>query len=385
MLDFKQRFNIDLRLLKNVDIFIIVNVILLLIISLVVLASASASATNEPFYYVNRQLLWILLGFMAMVIMITINYKNLRRVSTFLYIANIALLLSVLLVGDASGAKRWIDIGFISFQPAELSKIIMIICFADFIVNRQGDLDKLRNILLSFLFFAPPLILIILQPDLGTSLVFIAIMFGMLLAGGANLALLFGLGFAGIGALAAAVWANLRFGLPLPLEDYQIMRLLAFLDPYADGLGGSGAGYHIIQSQVAIGSGGILGKGLFQGSQVQLHFLPEHHTDFIFSIIGEEFGFIGAFIVLLLFFTLIYRTIKIASEAQDLFGVLLVIGFSSMIAFHVLVNVGMTIGIMPVTGLPLPFVSYGGTSVLSSMIGLGLVLSVYMRRKMITF
>lgn len=381
----KQRLNIDLRLLKNLDIFIVVNVILLLLISLVVLASASASATNEPFYYVNRQLLWILLGFAAMIIMITINYKHLSRASIFLYIANIGLLLFVLLVGDGSGAKRWIDIGFISFQPAELSKIIMIVCFADFLVKWQGNLNKLRNILLCILFFVPPLVLIILQPDLGTSLVFIAIMFGMLLAGGANLALLFGLGFTGIGATAAAIWAHLRFGLPLPLADYQIMRLLAFLDPYADGLGGSGAGYHIIQSQVAIGSGGVLGKGLFQGSQVQLHFLPEHHTDFIFSIIGEEFGFIGAVVVLLLFFTLIYRTIKIASEAQDMFGVLLVIGFSSMIAFHVLVNVGMAIGVMPVTGLPLPFVSYGGTSVLSSMIGLGLVLNVHMRRKTITF
>jgi len=169
------------------------------------------------------------------------------------------------------------------------------------------------------------------------------------------------------------------------LEDYQIMRLVVFLNPYADGQGGRGAGYHIIQSLVAIGAGGLWGQGYRNGSQVQLHFLPEHHTDFIFSVVGEEFGFVGAVLLLSLYFLLLYRGLIIAAETDHLFGRLLVIGIISIFAFHLLVNVGMTIGIMPITGIPLPLFSYGGSSMITSLIGLGLIISVNLRQRRLLF
>ncbi len=202
---------------------------------------------------------------------------------------------------------------------------------------------------------------------------------------GANVKLLAGLVTTGLAGGIGLIYANLTWGTWLPLKDYQLMRLVVFLNPYEDGMGGRGAGYQLIQSQVAVGSGGLTGKGLFQGSQVQLNFLPEHHTDFIFSVVGEELGFVGAVIILALYFLLVYRSIDIMAHAKDMFGVLLVAGVTSMLIFHVLVNVGMTIGIMPITGLPLSLFSYGGSSMLANLIALGIVLNVNIRRKKILF
>ena len=185
--------------------------------------------------------------------------------------------------------------------------------------------------------------------------------------------------------IVALLVGHFKFGVPLPLEEYQLMRLVVFLNPYNDGFNGRGYGYHIIQSQVAIGSGGLLGKGLFHGSQVQLNFLPEHHTDFIFSVVGEELGFIGAVALLVMYFGLVYRALNIAKAAKDLYGTLLVSGVVSMIMFHVLENIGMSMGLMPITGIPLPLFSYGGSSMLATLMGLGLVLNVNIRRQKIRF
>ncbi len=377
---------LNIKLLKNIDFIFIINVLAILFISILILPSASASVTVDPYYFVKKQTISILMGLLALIAVVSISYKYIQRFSRYLYVFNILLLISVLFIGDViNGARSWINLGFFNLQPSEISKIIMIVCFADFLSKRQGKLNNFKEFIPCFVFFAIPLVLIMLQPDLGTTLVFLAIMLGMMLVGGANLKLLFGLVGSGVLTIFMSIWAHFNLGLALPLKEYQLLRLVAFINPYADGQGGRGAGYHIIQSQVAIGSGGLTGKGLFKGSQVQLNFLPEHHTDFIFSVIGEELGFIGGVILLLLFFFLIYRVIKIALNARDMFGVLVVVGISSMIVFHVLVNVGMTIGMMPIMGIPLPFVSYGGSSMLSNMIALGLILNINMRRKKIVF
>jgi rod shape determining protein RodA len=218
-----------------------------------------------------------------------------------------------------------------------------------------------------------PFLLVLKQPDLGTSLVFLAIVFGMMFVAGISLR-----------HLGAIVGAGLVF-MPIFwhfLKDYQKKRLTVFLDPNVDPLG---SGYHIIQSKIAIGSGMLFGKGLFNGTQSQLNFLPENHTDFIFAVIGEELGFVGATIILLLYLVLLYRGIKIAGAARDNFGTLLATGITSMIAFHLLVNVGMTAGIMPVTGIPLPLMSYGVSALTTNLVSIGILLNIYMRRQKILF
>jgi rod shape determining protein RodA len=226
------------------------------------------------------------------------------------------------------------------------------------------------------------------QPDLGTSLVFLAIMFGMLFAAGARPSLLIGLIVGGLALASIWIWAHFwfeahsSFNLWIPLKDYQLKRLIIFLNPWQDW---HGDGYHIIQSQIAIGQGGLLGRGLFQGSQTHGDFLPIQETDFIFSVVGEELGFAGAMVLLFLFFVLIYRSIYIAINAKDNFGFLLSAGVVSMLTFHVLVNIGMTTGIMPVTGIHLPMFSYGGSNMLTNLAALGLLLNINMRRQKIVF
>jgi rod shape determining protein RodA len=330
--------------------------------------------------------MWILVGVLGCIIVAAIDYTRLRRFSWHIYGLSLLLLLGVLAYGSViHGTQGWFQFGSFQFQPAEFVKVTMIICFADFLVQRQGKLSNLRELLPAFLYMGLPVLLIIAQPDLGTSLVFIAIMLGMLYVGGANAKLLGGITFGGISAVIAWIWAHFRFGVYIPLADYQLRRFIVFINPYNDGMGGRGDGYQIIQSKVAIGSGGLFGKGLGEGSQIQLNFLPEHHTDFIFSVVGEELGFIGGALLLILYFILLFRMNNIALKAKDNYGTLLVAGVASMLAFHILVNVGMTMGIMPITGIPLPFVSYGGSSMLSSMLALGLVISVNLRRQQIPF
>jgi rod shape determining protein RodA len=249
----------------------------------------------------------------------------------------------------------------------------MIISLAHLLEKRQGRLDNFKDLIPIFIFVGVPFLLVLKQPDLGTSLVFLAILFGMLFIAGIR-----------VKHLAAIVAGGIAF-MPIFwhfLKDYQKMRLTVFLDPNVDPLG---SGYHIIQSKIAIGSGMLFGKGLFAGTQSQLNFLPENHTDFIFAVIGEELGFVGSVVVLTLYFILIYRGIKIAGEARDNFGMLLATGITSMLAFHVLVNVGMTAGIMPVTGIPLPLMSYGVSSLSTNLVSIGILLNIYMRRQKILF
>ena len=246
-------------------------------------------------------------------------------------------------------------------------------------------LNTLGEILPCLVYMGVPFMLILMQPDLGTALVYIAITIVMLFVAGANPRVLGGLLAFGAGAMVLMLFLHFQLGMWLPLEDYQLQRLTVFLDPYQDGQGGRGAGWNTIQSLIAIGSGGLTGQGLFNGTQVQLNFLPEHHTDFIYALIGEEMGFIGAAAVVLLYGILLLRAIHVSFHAKDLYGTLIVAGVAAMWLFHVFENIGMSIGIMPITGIPLPFISYGGSSMLANFLAVGLVLSVNVRGRKIVF
>lgn len=383
------------RTFKNLDFFFVFILLLLLGASLVILSTASVNLVeSQPYYYVKNQLMWIVIGLGIAIAIASVDYQKFRKFSWWIYGFNIALLLAVFVFGSsAKGAQRWIPVtaGF-KIQPSEFAKIFIILTFADFLAKRQGKLNRFRDFIPPFLYVAVPMALIFKQPDLGTTLVFAAIFVGMMFIAGANPWKFGGLLAGGLLIVAFVLWLHfstdlpgfLKFaeGLPLPFQDYQLKRLTIFLDPMSDT---SGDGYHIIQSIWAIGSGGLWGKGYRGGTQAQLNFLPEHHTDFIFSVVGEEFGFIGTITLLFLFAMFLLRAINIASKSQDSYGMLVGTGIVSMFIFHILVNVGMTSGIMPVTGIPLPFISYGGSAMLTNMIAVGLLLSINIRRQRLMF
>lgn len=364
------------RLLRNLDFILIGVTALIILISLVIIGSATHinGPSEDRYWYVERQGLFALANIAVIFIMLNFDYKSLEKFSGFLYAFNLMMLLAVMFVGQSAlGAQRWIQIGPISLQPSEFSKLIMIIALAQILDKRTGKLNSFRDIIPVFIYVGIPFILVLKQPDLGTSLVFLAILFGMIFVAGISMRHLMVI----IGAGAAFMPIFWHF-----LKDYQKKRLTVFIDPNVDPLG---SGYHIIQSKIAIGSGMLFGKGLFNGTQSQLNFLPENHTDFIFAVIGEELGFVGATLILLLYLIMLYRGVKIAGAARDNFGMLVATGITSMLAFHLLVNVGMTAGIMPVTGIPLPLMSYGVSSLTTNLVSIGILLNIYMRRQKILF
>ena len=348
----------------------------LILVSLVFIGSATHINTpsEDRYWYVQRQGIFSLINMLVIFALLHFDYKSLGKFANVLYLFNLVMLLAVMFVGQSAlGAQRWIQIGPLTLQPSELSKLIMIISLANILDKKYGQLDSWRDVVPIFVYVGIPFLLVLKQPDLGTSLVFLAILFGMIFVAGIPTRMFLTIIGAGL-AFLPIFWHFLK--------DYQKMRLTVFLDPNVDPLG---SGYHIIQSKIAIGSGMLMGKGLFSGTQSQLNFLPENHTDFIFAVIGEEAGFIGSLLVLLLYFIFLYRGLKIAGAARDNFGTLLAAGITSMMAFHVLVNVGMTAGIMPVTGIPLPLMSYGVSAQTTNMISLGILLNIYMRRQKILF
>ena len=386
---------VDKRTLRNLDFLFILFTLLLLVASLFILSTASINVDKaDPLHYVKGQALWIISGILIAIIMAGIDYQKWRQFRWWIYGLNLALLFAVILFGhSAKGATRWIPItSSFSIQPSEFAKIFIIITFADFLAHRKGKLDNFRDFVVPFLFVLVPMLLIFKQPDLGTTLVFAAIFIGMMFVAGANPWKFGGLLVGGVCIIGLALWLHFATnlpgwlhwaqGLPLPMQDYQLKRLTIFVNPAADK---SGDGFHILQSLWAIGSGQLWGKGYRMGTQGQLNFLPEHHTDFIFSVVGEEFGFVGTVTLLFLFLIFILRSISIALKARDTFGMLIATGVISMFTFHILVNVGMTSGIMPVTGIPLPLISYGGSAMWSNMASVGLLLSVNLRRQRLMF
>ncbi|MHB8075403.1 rod shape-determining protein RodA [Desulfosporosinus fructosivorans] len=385
----------DKQNLSNLDLSFVGAVLLLLVTSLFVLSTASYNLVDgQPYYYVELQTMWILSGIFIAIMVTRIDYQELQKFSWYIYGFNILLLLAVFVFGsEAKGATRWIPItSSFAIQPSEFAKIFMILSFSDFLAKRQGELNRFRDFIAPFLYVLVPMLLIFKQPDLGTSLVFMAIFIGMMFIAGANIRKFGGLLLAGATTVGIALWLHfstnlpswLKFaeGLPLPMKEYQLKRLTVFMNPASDS---SGDGYNILQSMWALGSGGFWGKGYRQGTQGQLSFLPEHHTDFIFAVFSEEFGFIGVITLLFFFFIFLLRGINIAMHARDLYGVLIASGIITMISFHILVNAGMNSGIMPVTGIPLPFISYGGSAMWANMISIGLLLNINLRSRRLLF
>jgi rod shape determining protein RodA len=317
-----------------------------------------------------RGLMWTGIALIAFVIATAFDYKWLKTFAWPLYGLQLGLLALTLAIGHGvGGASRWISIGPFDFQFSELAKILMIVVLANYLGARQGRLRSLASILGACVLVGPPWILVMLQPDLGTSLVLLAILGGMLFMSGASLRWL--------GAMAALVLASLPIIWNYLLRDYQKARINAFLNPATDP---QGAGYQLYQSQIAVGSGGWTGTGLTNGSQNQLNFLPVQESDFVAAIYLEELGFIGAIILLILFSALVWRLLVAGWRSKDPFGMMFASGLASMILFQLFVNLGMVIGLMPITGIPLPFISHGGASLISLAVGLGIVQSINIRQ-----
>jgi rod shape determining protein RodA len=319
----------------------------------------------------TRGLIWMAIAIIVFAVTASFDYRWLKTFAWPLYLANVGLLVVSLVVGNGvGGVARWVSVFGLQFQFSELAKILMIVVLANWIASRHGSrLRSVWTIVGAGVLMAPPLVLVLAQPDLGTSLVFGAILLGTLFISGASLGWLF--------VMVGAAVASLPFIWSYVLLDYQKGRLVSFLDPNADPLG---SGYHLLQSQIAVGSGGLLGKGLTNGTQSQLDFLPVQSTDFVFAILSEELGFIGALLVFALFVALLWRILLVAWRAEDPFTLAFAGGVASMVLFQMLINVGMVIGIMPITGIPLPFITHGGASLISIALGLGILQSINLRQ-----
>ena len=318
----------------------------------------------------TRGLMWAGIAVVVFIVATAFDYRWLKTLAWPIYVLQLGLLLLTLAIGDGVGnSARWIELGPFSFQFSELAKILMIIVLANYLSARQGRLDSISAILGACLLVGPPLALVMLQPDLGTSLVFAAILAGMLWMSGASLKWLAALA-AGVIALVPIAWTYI-------LHDYQKQRLLSFLDTDPDI---KGSGYQLYQAQIAVGSGGWVGKGLTNGTQAQGDFLPVQTTDFVFAILAEELGFIGGIVVFTLFFLLLWRVLAAGWRSRDPFGTMFAAGMASMILFQLIVNVGMVMGVMPITGIPLPFVTHGGASLVSMALGLGILQSINVRQ-----
>lgn len=349
---------------------------------MIIIYSATHSDPNLPgsYYYVKIQGVAAAVGAAAMTVVAFLDFRGFRAYRMHIYIGLIAMIIVVFLVGsEAQGSQRWINLGLFNLQPSELAKIGMILVLSSFLAGRpRGDLEA-QTTLTTIGYVSLPALLVFIQPDFGTTLVLMAVTLALLFVYGTRW-----LHFAVIGSVIATVLFMVLKVFPgmgvQILKPYQIDRLLVFLHPDFDP---GGSGYHLLQSKIAIGSGMMTGKGLYQGTQTQLNFLPEHHTDFVFSVLGEELGFMGGAILLALYVIVIWRGLRVAIFSESLFGSLVAGGIVSMLLFQIFVNIGMTIGIMPITGIPLPFISYGGSSMVSNLVAIGFLESIHVRSKLI--
>ncbi len=345
-------------------------VVLLCIISVGEIYTATLNTKFVGFH--TKQIFWIFGGLVGMFLLSKVNYHRLLEIVPWLYGFSILSLVAVRLVGTkVLGARRWIRIGPMHFQPSEWVKLVLILAVARYFANLGGRRLSIGDILKAFLLVGVPMVLVIIQPDLGTTLTYAPILVAGLLLGGISIRQSTVLILTGL-VLIFGVWHSGKV-----LKPYQKDRLTSFLNPDEDP---RGKGYHVRQSLIAVGSGGIWGKGIAKGTQTQGDFLPIPHADFIFAAFSEEHGFVGAVLVLLLYFLILMRLIQNAQTAADLPGSLIVMGVVAVVTFQILVNVGMVIGFMPVTGIPLPLMSYGGSSVLFTFLALGVVMNVRMRR-----
>lgn len=373
---------LDTKSIKEFDWVMFVCVLLLVGIGVTFIWSAKyAGDADEGFLSVRHarnQLQYAALGLVCFLLILKVHYLTFCRYAYALYALGITLLIFVLIIGgEAKGAARWISIGGQRFQPSEFMKVALVLCLARYLRFRESH-RTFVGLLPPLLLTLAPIGLILLQPDLGTSLVLAPLPFVLLYVSGARLAHLLPIMGLGLAAVPGLLVLH-HLGYKLFLKEYQWARILSFLDPQSDA---SGSGYQIIQSLIAIGSGGLLGKGLGEGTQNRLNFLPERHTDFIFSVIGEEWGFLGSMAVLILYALVFLGGLGIAARTREVFGRLVAVGIMAVLGVQVLINVGMTIRLCPVTGLTLPFISYGGSSLLTSFIMVALVINIGMHRPM---
>ncbi|MEE9288298.1 MAG: rod shape-determining protein RodA [Bacteroidota bacterium] len=386
--------------------------LVLLALGLISIYSATYDAgASENFY---KQVVFMGIGLFAMAGMMLIPFRTLQLLSYVLYFASLLLLAGVLIGGKTvSGSTSWFTLGPISVQPSEFMKLTTILAIASFLSRSDVDLDRFKYLAGTLAFTLVPVFLILLQPDIGTALVYLLMVVPIVYWSGASgfmviaiispplaaIAALFGLTpfLITIALIFTALWVSKQnrfiaaiafsvtvlIGVSLQyfhrtLPAYQQRRIEAFLDPHADPLG---AGYNVIQSTVAIGSGGLWGKGHLQGTQTQLNFIPEQWTDFIFCVPGEEFGFVGALVVLMFLNLLLFRGVRIASTVKNRYASIAAIGITTVLGIHTVINIGMSVGLLPVIGIPLPFLSYGGSALISSMMMVGILMNFYANRK----
>ena len=360
---------------RHIDLALLLSSVAIAGMGVLMVFSATESKLREqgfdPHMYLKRQSVWVVLGLVVMAAMVIVDYRVLRDIAPVIFLGTFGLLVLVLspLGSSTRGAQAWFQFGSFQLEPSEWAKLALIICVSAYCATHRGDLDG-RRLLTVLGLAAVPMALIYLQPDLGTDLVFGAILIGVLVVAGArprHIAVIGGIALVGMVAVV-------QLGV---LKQYQVDRLTAFANPTNDP---QHSAYNLAQAKAAIGSGGMFGKGLFKGTQTNLSFVPEQQTDFIFTVVGEELGFVGAFTLLALFAVVVWRTWRTATLARDLFGTLLCVGVLAMFVFQIFETVGMTMGIMPITGIPLPFMSYGGSALLADAAAIALVANVYARR-----
>jgi len=365
--------------LAHMDPLLSVAAIGLIIFSVVTLAAATeGDVPGEPLYYVIRQSIYAVIGIALMLALTRIDYSRFRELRVGLYTAMIAGIILVLMLGSATrGSRRWIELPFFTFQPSEIGKVLLIAALAGFVIDRARRIPERQRTARLLLLGLAPAALVFLQPDIGTGVVFVVITLVVLFIAGVRWT-----HFAALGAVAAAAVTIVlviapAVGAPV-LKDYQQERVTSFLNPSEDPRDSS---YQINQALTAVGSGGKTGRG-DDATQTQSGFLPEYHTDFIFAVVGERFGFVGAALLLSLYALLIWRGLRILTLSKNLYGSMIAGGIVAMVMFQLFVNVGMTLGVMPITGIPLPLMSYGGSSVLTTFLAIGLLQSIYVQAQL---
>ncbi|MBT1070461.1 rod shape-determining protein RodA [Pelotalea chapellei] len=364
---------IDRRLLTNIDWMLACLVLAICLLGILNIYSATTSykIIGSPFYI--KQIYWMTFGIGIALVLCTIDYHLLEDFSFWMYGFILVLLVAVLIFGRRSmGATRWLNLGLFNVQPSELMKLVIIITFARFFNNyHSAGGMSVKDVLPPLGILAVPVILIMKQPDLGTAtlvaLIAISMMFYV------------GLRWSTVVSFVLVTIPMFWVGWTYFLHPYQKNRVLDFINPERSRLG---SGYHIIQSKIAVGSGGLAGKGFIKGTQTQLRFLPEQHTDFAFSVFAEEWGFVGCLVLIVIYLSLVLWGLNIARRCNDRFGSLLAMGVTAMLFWHIVINMGMVIGMFPVVGVPMPFFSYGGTSMITSMVGIGILQNISMRRFM---
>ncbi|MEY7999037.1 rod shape-determining protein RodA [Clostridium sp. Mt-5] len=371
-----EKFTISRKLLKEFDFPIIVTVIIICLFGS--LNIYSASHMSYGFYYLKAQLIWIAVGLVLVYLILLIDYSVIKDYAPIVYWFGVFLLVLNCIPAfkyTVNGASSWIKIGGISMQPSEFAKVGIILMLAKQLDDMEGHINNVKNIVKLTVYALIPMALIVKQPDMGMTMVCFFAVLGIYFIAGLNFKVILG-GFLGITALGTIAWKS-SF-----IEYYQKMRIVSLFNP--DQYEASYS-LQVTQSKIGIGSGGILGKGFLKGTQISGGYIPESHTDFIFAVVGEEWGLIGCSALVIFYIVIVYRSIKIAKEAKDIFGTMVCVGIISTMLFSIFQNIGMTVGLLPITGITLPFMSYGGSSILSAFIELSLILNIGMRRKKINF